>query len=235
MSSQNEYLFPLSRSFIHDLNSKIGAVRRRIELFRIKRKGPQSEELLSDEYIENFLTKIDKDLEMASNVIQEMRDAFKPSLELVAIPIKEIISSALSGIELPSQITCTISIPENLSDVLATHHITEAFRILLINAVEAIENGGNIDIRADQSQENLLEIYIKDSGIGINPDSQKFVFKPFYTTKKKPKYGPGLFWAKFYLNSISGDIELVFSEAEKGSEFRLKLQLARSDDRRDGG
>lgn len=228
MNNQEKYLFPLSRSFFHDLDNKLGAVKRRIELFRLRKKGSQSrsEDLMSDEYIENFLTKIDENLEEASKVIQEMRDAFKPSLEIESISLKKIVSSALDGIELP-HIACTINVPDNLSNVLATHHIIEVFRILFINAVEAIQHGGNIDIQASQSDENLLEVYVKDSGVGIHSDLHKFIFKPFYTTKKKSKYGPGLFWAKFYLNSIGGDIELVHSEVGKGSEFRIVLQLAR--------
>ena len=69
MSSQDKYLFPLSRSFFHDLDNKLGAVRRRIELFRIKKRGSKSGDSLSDEYVENFLTKIDEDLEKAGCIL----------------------------------------------------------------------------------------------------------------------------------------------------------------------
>ncbi|HUX54538.1 MAG TPA: ATP-binding protein [Williamwhitmania sp.] len=75
--------------------------------------------------------------------------------------------------------------------------------------------------------ENLLEFYVEDSGIGISPDMYEEIFKRFrqVETDSARKYGGsglGLSLSKAYVEMLGGKIWLV-SEMDKGSVFYFTL------------
>ena len=86
---------------------------------------------------------------------------------------------------------------------------------LLINAVEAMPDGGEINI--GQAKVNgHSEIIIADTGVGMSPAFMRNqLFKPFATTKSS-----GLGIGREMFTGTGGDI-LVDSEPGKGSKFRL--------------
>jgi len=67
--------------------------------------------------------------------------------------------------------------------------IREALINIIINACEAMENGGDIEILEELTNDNIVKIKIKDSGPGIQDDVKEKILNPFFTTKE---YGSGL-------------------------------------------
>ncbi len=71
-----------------------------------------------------------------------------------------------------------------------TDQISQIWVNLIQNAIDAMVNGGSLDVYILDLGDNI-EIKIQDTGSGIPVEAQKEVFKPFYTTKSKGE-GTGL-------------------------------------------
>lgn len=60
--------------------------------------------------------------------------------------------------------------------------LNQAILNVLINAIQAVEKGGQIDLFVQEEKENLV-ISIQDDGCGISDDLKNRIFEPFFTTK----------------------------------------------------
>jgi two-component system sensor histidine kinase HydH len=73
---------------------------------------------------------------------------------------------------------------------LDPNQITQALLNLMLNAVNAMETGGSVEIGAGVARQGQgVEIQVEDDGPGIDPDVQEKIFEPFYTTRER---GTGL-------------------------------------------
>jgi len=96
---------------------------------------------------------------------------------------------------------------------------------LLMNAVEASEDGGEIALKVRRSSE-YLTLIVSDRGKGIDESIQAEVFKPFYTTKSEGS-GLGLYLIKNFCDE--NDVRLKMKSVPgKGTVFVLTFR--RNDD-----
>ena len=106
---------------------------------------------------------------------------------------------------------------------------------MVINAAEALPNGGAIHILTKQlngdasSKNNVnetqIEIVIADTGTGMTEDFlNNHLFKPFKTTKKKG-LGIGLYHCREIINAHGGTIE-VESKLNEGTRFKVILPIS---------
>ena len=100
--------------------------------------------------------------------------------------------------------------------------IRQALVALLVNAIEALENGGLLLVKTFCSQESV-QILIQDSGCGIPEEIIPNIFDPFFSTKKELK-GVGLGLSVVYgiIQRHDGNIN-VESELNKGTIFTINL------------
>lgn len=101
---------------------------------------------------------------------------------------------------------------------------------ILLNAIQAIEDKGEITIRTSlpENTSNLLLIEISDTGTGISDDVIPHIFEPFYTTKDIGQgTGLGLSISYSVVEKHNGKIE-VESELGKGTKFAIYLPIIRN-------
>jgi signal transduction histidine kinase len=98
---------------------------------------------------------------------------------------------------------------------------------LVINAFDAMPEGGQIAIRVSKSGPETIGIEVADTGHGIPPEALKSVFEPFFTTKSEGA-GTGLGLSITYgiVNRMGGAIS-VESKVGKGAVFRVELPVER--------
>lgn len=95
---------------------------------------------------------------------------------------------------------------------------------LISNAIDAIENGGKITIKAYEDGNNLA-IECTDTGIGIAKENLEKIFNPFYTTKEPGKgTGLGLYIVYNEVKKLNGDIT-VESVLGEGTTFKVVIPL----------
>jgi signal transduction histidine kinase len=103
--------------------------------------------------------------------------------------------------------------------------IGEVLLVLLSNAIEAMPNGGRIDVRvALCAGGERVRIDVADDGPGISPDQQQHLFELFFTTKASGT-GLGLPVAKKIAERHGGTIT-VHSEVGAGSRFSVELPIS---------
>jgi two-component system NtrC family sensor kinase len=141
----------------------------------------------------------------------------KDTVNLLAAKLKS------SGIRLD------ISLPDEDPPVEGDpKQLTQVFLNLLLNAVEAMPQGGTLTISSvvkvnpDTLQESF-QLVIKDTGQGIPEKDQPYLFDPFFTTKAGGT-GLGLSIVYSIIQKHNGRIE-VESELGKGSSFILSLPI----------
>jgi signal transduction histidine kinase len=91
---------------------------------------------------------------------------------------------------------------------------------LLLNAIQAINDAGNIRVRVG-SEDGFATISISDTGRGIPPEHLANIFRPFFTTKKKGT-GLGLSLVSRIGEGHGGRVE-VSSTPGEGSQFTVWL------------
>ncbi len=167
-------------------------------------------------------------------IVNEILEYAKPvPLELqrtdIADTIKRALISAHPIVE-GRHIAVIKTVPEDLPMVMIDRSkLHRALLNLVINAVQASSEAGTIEISvsvtendADETHINKwLEISVKDHGYGITQEQKKFIFDPFYTSKKSGT-GLGLSIVKHIINSHNGTID-VNSTRGGGATFTIKL------------
>lgn len=110
----------------------------------------------------------------------------------------------------------------------SSQHIQQVFLNLIVNATDAMPDGGTLRIGLSRQGTEVL-ITFKDTGIGIEPEALKKIFDPFFTTKDIGKgTGLGLSVSFSIIERHKGVIE-AFSEGKgKGTTFIVRLPAAPS-------
>ena len=102
--------------------------------------------------------------------------------------------------------------------------IQQVFMNLIVNAQEAMPDGGRIIIRAKMSDDNkFIEIEFSDSGTGISEENINKIFDPFFTTKEMGT-GLGLSISLGIIENHGGKLE-VSSAPGEGATFRIRLPI----------
>ena len=106
-----------------------------------------------------------------------------------------------------------------------TAQLRQVFQNLLVNAVEAMSQGGTLTVRTYKGPTDMVTVEIKDTGVGIRHEDLGKLFTPFFTTKPIGK-GTGLGLAITYgiIKMHRGQIN-VKSELSKGTTFIVNLPV----------
>jgi two-component system, OmpR family, phosphate regulon sensor histidine kinase PhoR len=187
------------------------------------------------ETLKEFLGQIETESLRMENIINDLLSISKLSSNRVVlnpqpIRLKKLIQDVVSPLKpmfTDKQDTLLIDIDDQLMlhlDVEKTHQI---FSNLLTNALKFTEKG-TITITSTL-QPPYCVISVRDTGIGIKEEDQKYIFERFYRadhSRSRTAGGSGLGLAivKAYVLAHKGEIELQ-SKVDEGSCFTVKLPL----------
>ena len=122
---------------------------------------------------------------------------------------------------------------ENLPAIVGDpQQLQQVFLNLLLNAADAISDGGEIAVKtyADEEGKSVV-IELHDTGKGIAPELQEKIFLPFFTTKGKGKgSGLGLAVSKRIVEEHGGTIQFA-NNSSGGVTFTIMLPVKAEDDR----
>jgi GAF domain-containing protein len=129
---------------------------------------------------------------------------------------------------LPATVQIQLDIPDTLPPAFANRpQVEHIVHNLLMNAVQALEKGGVIRLRAYiVNEETRLVIEVADTGKGISEEHYNRIFDLFYTTRSEGT-GFGLWSARRYARQNNGDLTFT-STVGVGSTFRLTLPVDRT-------
>lgn len=200
------------------------------ELFLAKDELKQMQDGPSKQHLKEMLDTIEDQVTYINKIVTDLQDFAKPvTPEPRQTNFEKLLKETLKTIEIPSTITTSIKIQENLPDLLIdSSMIKRVLTNLIINAIQAIPTKGEITIEAAQENQQAL-ITITDTGTGIPDELKPNVFRPLFTTKAKGQ-GFGLAVVKRLIEAQKGEITFK-SEKGRGTTFTIKIPLPKTDKR----
>ena len=125
-----------------------------------------------------------------------------------------------------SNLGVTLNAEEGLCSLGNASELREVFVNLIVNAVDAMPQGGSLTICCKRNGDRL-RLRFADSGTGMKEEVRERVFEPFYTTKGVHGTGLGLAVSYGIIERHQGLIS-VESKLGKGTTFYIDLPLAES-------
>ena len=160
------------------------------------------------------------------SLLQRGVTTFSPIPVSLMPKISESLESALELAD-KKEIEISYNIPEDLVVFADENMLGSILRNLSSNAVKFTLNGGKVAINAKPIPDNLVEIFVKDTGIGMNQEMMGNLFQLDIDTSrtgtdKEPSTGLGLIICKEFVEKHGGKI-WIESEEGKGSTFYFTL------------
>lgn len=180
-----------------------------------------------------------RNAENANKIVKDLLDFARPTeISFKLGHISEVISSACNLVKARCsrqrvRLTrrCSRQLPQVLLD---EKQLEAAFLNFILNALEAMPNGGRLTITAyPDSQNNEVEVRFSDTGEGISEEKLNEIFTPFFTTKEEG-VGLGLCLAHQVISYHKGKINIK-SKVGQGTEVKVMLPILREEkDKTDG-
>ncbi len=158
-------------------------------------------------------------------IVQDVLDFAKPlQLTLKQEDVRKVVAGACRFCETKAdgtEVTLLTKMPEKpVFAEIDGFHLERALINLISNAVEASGRGQNVNVILAEGK-NMLGIVIADQGAGMDRETLKNIFVPFYT-KKKEGTGLGMPIAKKVVEAHRGTI-YIESTPGAGTEVRIEL------------
>jgi len=170
-----------------------------------------------------LLDLINKDIAYADRIIRNLTDFTQlPQPDLRSTNVNILLKETAARIAIPDNVKLNTNfgdIPQILLDMV---QLNRAFTNLILNAVQAMPNGGELTISTSKAGD-FIEVKVKDTGVGIPRKDMEKLFSPFFTTKAKGT-GLGLLTTKAIVEAHGGTIT-VESEEGKGTTITVRLPI----------
>lgn len=215
----------MAANIIHEIGNPLAGISNLLQVLK--------ENYAEDEIREEVLNTLEEEVGNLNKMVINFLDFSKTSsLNPKSTDIVELIDDILYLLK-ADIIAKKIRIKKEVGREILKVYIDErtikqCFLNILINAVQAVKEYGEIELKyktknepADGQEKKFVEILVRDNGTGIQPDKIEKIFSPFFTTKKG---GTGLGLAIAYkLIKENGGRIAVKSEVGKGTEFSILL------------
>jgi two-component system sensor histidine kinase HydH len=170
-----------------------------------------------------------QEVDRLNRVVSQLLDFARPiSVSPKATSFKTLLEDSLKLIERQArdkQIAVNIHNSTQIDEVkIDPDRINQVLLNLYLNAIEAMEPGGQLQIEVSGNGENSgLKVRVSDTGYGISHEDLPRIFDPYFTTKTSGT-GLGLAIAHNIIEAMGGAIE-VASETGKGTSFTLTIPI----------
>ncbi len=176
----------LLAALAHDLRNPLGVIRSSAQVVL---EGPQ-EEPIRQEMARYIIDEVDK---LSLRLHDFLRYARQKPPDFKAEPAEAVVRAALRQWKAQGGHE-HIRVEQEFGNALPSiqvdpEQVKEALMNLLINAREAMPEGGTLTLTTRAGPGNEVEIEVADTGSGIAPEHLSRIFEPFFTTKA---YGTGL-------------------------------------------
>lgn len=202
----------------HELRNPLGAMKNASYFLNLVIDNPEPE-------VKETLNVLETEIKNCEMIINSLLGFARPKPPMFQkVNINEIVQNILSHITIPENIEVIEKYNDKIPIILGDlHQLNHTFRNIIINAIQAMTEGGSLIIETKIPNSSIISISIKDTGIGIKKEHMKELFEPLFTTKAKG-IGLGLAISRLMINNHNGKID-VQSELKKGTTFTIKLPI----------
>jgi len=232
----------------HELNNPLSNISSSSQILAEEIEEPDTA------YKKELVSQINEQTDRARNIVRSLLEFSRDKeFKKERLPLKKILEETIQFVkgQVPTKIAINLSVPDDIIIFADKQRIQQAFLNLIKNAIESISTDeGMVSITAkkrraaDKGEEDITGIYnylkfrgkctieddtidieVRDTGSGIQPELLPKIFDPFFTTKDVGKgSGLGLFIVYEIIEEHDGCIA-VDSEIGKGTTFFIKLPM----------
>jgi len=221
----------------HEVSNSLGIMKNYLKILGLKlaKDSPAQEEIMI----------INEEIDRINLIINELSNLLEPKerqKELVDINalISDLIKITHESLLIQSGVVAEFSLESSIPPIITDKNgLKQIFINLIKNAVEAMPNGGTIEINtrliansqntgfnkeADEGDQEFVEIIINDSGSGIPEEIKSNLFEAFVSSKGDGHSGLGLSIAYSIIKGLKGTISCESYEAT-GTTFKILLPI----------
>jgi len=201
-----------------------------------------------EEFRNKFATVVPQEIDKINKIAESLLRFGRPHKpELIQVNLNEILEEILALFDNEARknnVRITTKLAELPKVTADAGQLSQAFVNVILNAIQAMQNGGELTVKTDvgeviklgpsgaESEEEeeakpvpVVFVEITDTGIGIPEENLKKIFDPFFTTKEVGGTGMGLPITLRIIEEHHGSIR-VKSQVGKGTTFLITLPQA---------
>ena len=210
----------MTAQIAHEIKNPLGSIRFATEV--LKRKGDQSGES------KDTLEVIDRSVDHLAAIVTELSEFARPKelnrtetdLNKLLDDLMPMVADRLNDKEVRIKRDYADDLPSAAFDPT---ELRKLFLNLIINAIDASEPGSEIEVKTSIAAKGLVTVAVTDHGAGMDPETRRRVFEPFYTTKQAGT-GLGMAIAKKIAELHRGDLG-VASRLGEGTTITVRLPV----------
>src|SRR5712692_4307425 len=220
-----EALAVLAGGIAHDFNNFLTIVQGNLDLAKIHMKPGDP--------VCDILQQTDTACKRAASLASQLLTFGKGGAPIVrATSVAQLLAASVDLVRAGSQVRFDLAIPDDLWPAeIDAGQISQVFHNVLLNARQAVPEGGVVEVRAENvvieegvlsiSAGKYVRIFIRDHGCGIPAEILPKIFDPYFTTKETGS-GLGLATAYSIVTKHQGHIR-ADSSLGQGSTFCIHL------------
>ena len=226
----------IARKVLHEVNNPLSIIKNFLKILDIK---------LSELNIaQDEIRIINEEIDRVALILSELTSFSEVKIhnnELVDINrlLSDMIKITKESLLKDARIRLHLDIEPSVPPVMANKNgLKQVFVNLIKNAVEAMTEGGNLNIQTRyipnpisknqahhyKEQKKYIEIVISDDGVGVSDAVKAYLFQPFVSSKGSGHSGIGLSIVHNIIKSLNGTIECNDNKP-KGTTFIIKLPV----------
>ena len=213
----------LSAGLAHEIKNPLSAIKTFVQLLPKKFESPS--------FMEKFNITVPREIDRINLLVEDLleltRRRIRPMVNLdVNLLILQVID--LHGEEMAKrQILFEDHLDRTIPQIQGdSEKLYRAFSNMVINSIQAMPNGGRLVISSGPDQvSSMVKINFRDTGVGMDEETTKNLFNPFFTTKEKGA-GLGMALSQKVIEDHRGTIE-VMSEKGVGTTFVIYLPVVK--------
>ena len=212
----------LAAGVAHEINNPLGGI---LNCLYNMRKGT-----LSPSRQEEYLASMEDGLRRVQRIVRQLLDfSQQHNPELALADINQVVNRVLlltDHLFIPHRVRLETDLAVGMPELMIDRHMMEQVLMnLVLNAIQAMRNGGVLSIRTTVEEDQCL-VRVQDSGCGISSSVLPRIFDPFFTTKNEGEgTGLGLSVSLGIVERHGGRIG-VESEVGKGTTFTVSIPLS---------
>ena len=209
----------MSASIAHEIRNPLTALKGFIEL--LKSEAPTEQE--------HYFTIMESEFQRLDIILSDLLFLSSPrKISVQKVDLVEIAKEVIDFMQfeaLMHEVILQLEFDDQMQHVILGNNVRlkQMLINILKNAIQATENSGTITIQLFVTTKDV-QIYVQDKGIGMDEETRKNLFSPFFTTKEQGT-GLGLPLVKKVVDDFNGTIE-VESELNVGTTFILTFPNA---------
>lgn len=216
--------------FAHEVGTPLNLISGHVQLLRSDLDRDPAD-------AESRIRTISAQIERIERIVRRMLDKTRFETELEPLDLNSVLHRLCDAM-LPAFDKRNIRLADRFADDLplmagSSDRLQQLFLNLLNNSLDAMPDGGEIQIRTDiegkAGKAQRIVVDFIDNGVGMTPEVMSHIFDPLYTTKDRGHgTGLGLVIVNQIVAEHAGTVE-VQSEVGKGTRFRLTFAAIPND------